>query len=88
MTRFIGTGFGQSYDNDHRVSHCSPGLGFISYYFKYPFSQNPESTAYEIDKVNKRYVALGASPPRVEQDLLVGAVAGLEIDQDPKNPLP
>ena len=81
-------GFGQSYDNNQRVSHCSPGLGFISYYFKFPFSQNPESTAYEIDKANKRYVALGASPQQAEQDLLVGAVAGLEIDQDPKNTLP
>ena len=75
-------GFGKSYKSTHRVSHCSKRFGSSSYYFKYPFSSSPpESTAYEIDKVNKRYVALFASPPQAEQDLLVGALAGLEVDQ-------
>lgn len=74
-------GFGQSYDSTHRVSHCYTGSEFHCYYFKYPFSQNPESTTYEIDKVNKRYVALGASPPQAEPDLLAGAFAGLKLDQ-------
>ena len=80
-------GFGQSYDSNHRVSHCDTGADFRSYSFKYPFSQNPEWTAYEIDKVSKRYVALGASPPQPEQDLLV-AFAGMKLDQKPTITLP
>ena len=74
-------GFGRSYDSTHRASHCFNGFEPSSYYFKYPFSSSPESTAYEIDKVNKRYVALCASPPQAKQDLLLGALAGLELDQ-------
>ena len=73
-------GLGQSYDSVHRVSHCDTGAALRSYSFKYPFSQDPEWTAYEIDKVNKRYVALGASPPQPEQDLLAGAFAGMKLD--------
>ena len=80
--------FGQSYDSNHRVSHCYTSSEFHSYYFKYPFSQNPESTTYEIDKVNKRYVALGASPPQAEPDLLAGAFAGLKLDQNSTITLP
>ncbi|KAM0798340.1 hypothetical protein BDR22DRAFT_859787, partial [Usnea florida] len=68
--------FGKSYDNVRRVSHCYKG----SYNFKYPFSQNPESTTYEVDKVNKCYLALGASPPKAKSDLLAGDFANLKLD--------
>lgn len=81
-------GFGQSYNSTHRVPHCSNRLGVGSYCFKYPFSQSPGSTAYEIDKVNKLYVALGASPPQAEQDLPTGALAGLKGDPEPTITLP
>ena len=73
-------GFGESYGNVHRLSHCETGIDFRSYSFKYPFSQTPEWTAYEIDKANKRYVALGASPPQPEQDLLVEDFARLKFE--------
>ena len=81
-------GFGQSYGNVHRVSHCDTGVALRSYSFKYPFSQNPEWTAYEIDKVNERYVALGASPPQPEQDLLAGVFTGMKLDSKPTITLP
>ena len=71
-------GFGDSYENSRRYSHCST-VG--SYTFKYPFSKSPEWAAYEIDKANKRYVALNASPPPAEGDFIVGALAGLGIQQ-------
>ena len=81
-------GFQKSYDRAHRVSHCDTGAELRSYSFKYPFSQDPEWTAYEIDKESKRYVALGASPPPPEQDLLMGAFAGMKLDQKPTFTLP
>ena len=81
-------GFEHRYDNVRRVSHCDTGAEFGSYTFKYPFSQNPDSTAYEIDKLSKLYVALGASPPQPEQDSLVGALAGMKLDQKPTMTLP
>ncbi len=76
-------GFGLNYESTHRASHCSTGASFDSYYFKYPFSQNPEWTAYEIDKGNKRYVALGASPPQSEEDLLTESLSGLQLNRKP-----
>ena len=81
-------GFDQSYDSVHRLSHCDTGADFRSYSFKYPFSQNPEWTAYEIDKVSKRYMALGASQPQPKEDLPVGAFAGMKLDQKPTITLP
>ena len=81
-------GFGQSYNRTHRAPHCHPGSEFGSYYFKYPFSENPESTAYEIDKINKRYVALDACPPQAEQDLLAGNLDGLNLNSEPTATLP
>ena len=81
-------GFGQSYDSVYRLSHCDTGAECRSYSFKYPFSQSPKSTAYEIDKVSKRYVALGASPPQPKEDLLVGPFAGMKLDPKPTIPLP
>ena len=75
-------GFEQSYDSIHRVSHCDTGAKSRSYSFKYPFSETPESTAYEIDKVSQRYVTLGASPPQPKEDLLVGAFAGMILEQN------
>ena len=80
--------FGKGYDSIHRASRCNMGPHFRSYSFKYPFSQSPEWTAYEIDKVGKRYVTLGASPPQPKQDLLVGALAGMKVDQNPTIPPP
>ena len=71
----------------HRVSHCHNGLRFRSYHFKFPYPQNPKATAYEIDKANKRYVALGASPPPAEQDSLDGALAALKIERRSANTL-
>ena len=81
-------GFGQSYDSAHRLSHYDTGAECRSYSFKCPFSQTPKSTAYEIDKVSKRYVALGASPPQPKEDLLVGAFADMQLDPQPTIPLP
>ena len=80
--------FIQGYDSIRRPSRCNMGPHFRFYSFKYPFSQSPEWTAYEIDKVGKRYVALGASPSEPEQDLLVGPFAGMKFDQKPTIPSP
>ena len=66
----------------HRASHCHNGLRFRSYHFKFPFPQKLKETAYEIDKANKRYVALGASPPQAEQDSLDEALAALKLNKD------
>lgn len=79
--------FGGGYDDIRRASHCNMGASFRIYSLKYPFSQNPEWSTYEIDKDGKRYVAVGASPPQpkrdFKQDLLVGAVAGMKLGQEP-----
>ena len=81
-------GFEQNYNSVHCVSHCEKSAESRSYSFKYPFSHKPGWTAYEIDKSSKRYVALGASQPEPEQDLLVGAFAGMELEQKPTITLP
>ena len=81
-------GFQQSYDSIHRVSHCDTGAKSRTYSFKYPFSENPESTAYEIDKVSQRYVALGASPPEPKEDLLVGVFSGMILEENSAITLP
>jgi hypothetical protein len=52
-------GFGGSYNSLDRGAHCSSA----SYQIKYPFSTTDNTTDYEIDKYNARYVAVGATPP-------------------------
>ena len=87
--RIHNHGFGQNYGSNHRLSHCyiDPG-SFDSYYFRYPFSLSPETTAYEIDKANRRYVTLGASPPQDKVDPLVQAVADLNVNDNSMTRLP
>lgn len=78
-------GFGKSYESVHRAAHCDSRaqLSYPSYEFKYPFSQIPETTAYEIDKTNRRFVALDADPPQPEPDLLEEGFANLALNQKP-----
>lgn len=57
------------------------GCKYYSYYFKYPFSRDPESTAYEIDKKNKCYLALDAKLSKAEQDPLAAALTDLDLHQ-------
>ncbi len=61
-----------SYDDVHRETHCNPcpKSSQSSYQFEFPFSQVIERTAYEIDKANKRHVALGADPPQTGSGML------------------
>ncbi|KAI4285965.1 MAG: hypothetical protein L6R38_000258 [Xanthoria sp. 2 TBL-2021] len=80
--------FRQSYTSNDRSSHCFDRLRPSRYCLRYPFSQEPESSAYEIDKENKRYVALGASPPSPEKNLLTETLAALKIDRKPTVMLP
>ena len=58
-------GLGFSYETTRRAPHCGFGneTSSLEYTFRYPFSKSSNTTAYEIDKVNKRYVALEAKPP-------------------------
>ena len=78
-------GFGGSYDSFYRVAHCdsSPQLSHPSYQFKYPFSQVPDTTAYEIDKASKRHVAPDAGSPQPGPDLLEEGFANLALNQKP-----
>jgi len=84
-TKIHRHGFGESYDSVHRVAYCdsSPQLSHPSYQFKYQFSQVLETTAYEIDKANKRYVALDAGSPQPGPDLLEEGFANLALNQKP-----
>lgn len=52
-------GFGSSYEASQRVPHCGFGTktSSLEYTFRYTFSKSSDTTTYEIDKVNKRYVA-------------------------------
>jgi hypothetical protein len=78
-------GFGISYDNTSRSAHCahSHETPRLTYDFRYPFSQDSGSTAYEIDKPkNKRYVSLGVEPPPgPDNDALAEDLAHLDLEE-------
>lgn len=80
-------GFGGHYDlrELRRVSRCDIGPISLYYSFKFPFSTEYGTTAYEIDKTNKRYVALGAVEEQSEDDQLGIRFAGLGLGQEEEN---
>lgn len=77
--------FGQSYESVHRVAQCdsSPPLPFPSYQFKFPFSEKLDTSAFEIDKSSKRYIAIDADPPQPRPDLLEEALGNLALNESP-----
>lgn len=77
--------FGQSYESVHRVAQCdsSPPLPFPSYQFKFPFSEKLDTSAFEIDKSSKRYIAIDADRPQPRPDLLEEALSNLVLNGKP-----
>jgi len=81
-TKIHTHGFGGGYDSVFRAPHCdhyfSPS--FPSYRFAYPFSTCEGSVAYEIDKTNGYFVALGAKALQSEAELLEKGLDKLSLD--------
>ncbi|EXJ64571.1 hypothetical protein A1O7_00908 [Cladophialophora yegresii CBS 114405] len=77
-------GFSGSYDQNLRATHCdtSQELGFPSYRLTFPFSTSSGGTAYEIDKINVRYVAVDADPTALELPPLRDSSDNHESDKE------
>lgn len=77
--------FGQSYKSVHRVAQCnsSPLLLFPSYQFKFPFLQKLDTSAFEIDKSSKRYIAIDTDLPQPRLNLLEEALGNLALNGKP-----
>ena len=81
-------GLGSSYEATQRAPHCGfrKKTSSLEYTFRYPFSKSCDTTTYEIDKVNKRYVALEAkSPSEAAATTLEEDLSNLSVQDSPSN---
>ncbi|KAL9617356.1 MAG: hypothetical protein Q9160_007844 [Pyrenula sp. 1 TL-2023] len=80
--------FSGDYDlgKSRRTAHCdirTLSVGFY-YSFNFPFSGEYGAAAYEIDKINKRYIALGVEVEQSEYDDLEKGLADLYLGEEGK----